>query len=71
MSDLINEFERDCESAGVKPATVLKAADVHPSLWWKWKSGNVSPTLKSFEAARRKLDELTAEQPPQSDRPAA
>jgi hypothetical protein len=59
MADLITEFERDCDRAGVKPTAILKAAAVHPSLWWKWKEGKVSPTLRNFEAARNKLDELT------------
>ena len=51
MIDLLPEFERSCEAAGVRPTDALKAANVHPTLWWKWKSGGVSPTLKSFEKA--------------------
>lgn len=61
MSNLITEFERECEAAGHAPAAVLKAAGVHPSLWWKWKEGKVSPTLRSFEPARDKLKELRAQ----------
>jgi hypothetical protein len=60
MSDLISELERECTEAGVAPTAVLKAANVHPSLWWKWRSGRVSPTLKSFEAVRGKLREMAA-----------
>jgi hypothetical protein len=58
MSTLIDDFERDCEAASVKPVEVLKAASIHPSLWWKWKAGKVSPTLRNFEAARTKLEEI-------------
>lgn len=61
MSTLIDDFERDCETASVKPVEVLKAAKIHPSLWWKWKAGKVSPTLRNFEAARSKLQELRRE----------
>lgn len=60
MSDLITHFERDCAAAGLAPTAVLKAASVHPSLWWKWRSGRVSPTLKSFEAVSQKLREIAA-----------
>ncbi|MCX7585043.1 hypothetical protein OUA97_01430 [Phenylobacterium sp. 58.2.17] len=38
---------------------------MHPSLWWKWRSGRVSPTLKSFEAARGKLREMAANATPE------
>jgi len=58
MSTLIDDFERDCEAANVKPVEVLKAAQIHSSLWWKWKAGKVSPTLRNFEAARSKLAEM-------------
>lgn len=58
MSDLITEFERDCAKAEVPPTAALKAGGVHPSLWTKWKTGGVSPTLRNFEAARRGLDTL-------------
>lgn len=62
MSNLIAEFERDCVAADLAPTAVLKAASVHPSLWKKWKEGRVSPTLRNFEAARNKLEELARKQ---------
>lgn len=55
MSDLLSDFERDCAAAGVSPTAALKAGGVHPTLWSKWASGAVSPTLRNFEAARRGL----------------
>jgi hypothetical protein len=53
---LLNRFRESCEAANVSPTAVLKAAGIHPSLWWKWSTGKVSPTLRSFEAV---LDQLT------------
>lgn len=58
--NLIQTFEADCKAAGVKPTDVLQRAGVHRSLWWKWKEGKVSPTLKSFEAVSAKLGEIVA-----------
>lgn len=58
MSDLLADFERDCDAAGVKPTAVLKAAKIHTSLWWKWKADKTSPTLRNFEAAKNKLAEM-------------
>ena len=58
MSELLATFKKDCASAGVAPTAALKAAGVHPSLWAKWESGAVSPTLRNFEAARRGLSAL-------------
>jgi len=52
---LIIRFEESCEAANLKPPAVLKAAGIHPSLWWKWRTGRTSPTLRSFEAAVEQL----------------
>jgi len=60
MSDLLADFERDCTDAGVIPSAALKAGGVHPTLWGKWKSGKVSPTLRNFESARRGLEAAQA-----------
>lgn len=57
-SRLIAKFERDCIAAGLTPVAVVEAAGVHKSLWWKWRSGAVSPTLRNFEAAQDKLREM-------------
>lgn len=61
VDQLITEFEAECEAASVKPHVVLKAAGVHTSLWWKWKEGKVSPSLRNFEAARRALETMRQE----------
>jgi transcriptional regulator with XRE-family HTH domain len=55
MSSAIQDFERDCSAAGVSAASVLRRAGLNPSNWSRWKSGDVSPTLRSFEAARAAL----------------
>ena len=59
MSDLLTDFERDCKRADVAPTAALKEGGVHPTLWAKWTSGAVSPTLRNFEKARRGLERLT------------
>lgn len=58
MSVLLDQFERDCTAIEVAPTAALKRGGVHPSLWWKWKNGDVSPTLRSFEAARAGLEAI-------------
>lgn len=55
---LLDQFEAACTTAEIRPTAVLKAANLHHSLWWKWKSGQVSPTLRSFEAVVIKLEEM-------------
>lgn len=59
MTDWIAQFERDCLAANLKPTAVLQHAGLHKSAWWRWKSGDVSPTLRSFDAACAALVELT------------
>lgn len=61
MTDPIREFELDCERAGVAPSAALKAGGLNPSTWFRWKSDAVSPTLRSFAAARRGLERLKAD----------
>jgi hypothetical protein len=55
---LLNRFEEACTAAKVRPTAVLKEAGLHHSLWWKWKAGQASPTLRSFEACVVKLEEM-------------
>ena len=55
MSDPIEDFESACAVAGFAPATVLREAGLNASTWFRWKAGTVSPTLRSFEAARQAL----------------
>lgn len=62
VQKLIAEFESECGSLDVSPTSVLEAAGVHKSLWWKWKAGKISPSLRNWEAARQKLGELSAKQ---------
>lgn len=64
MSELIAQFELECGRANVSPPHALKAGGVHDSLWWKWKEGKVSPTLRSFEKARAGLQRLSAANDP-------
>ncbi|WP_426036459.1 hypothetical protein [Brevundimonas sp. DC300-4] len=58
MSSAISDFERDCDGAGVTPASVLRRAGLNPSNWPRWRSGESSPTLRSFDAARAALEGL-------------
>lgn len=58
MTDAIRDFEADCASAGVAPSSVLREAGMNPSTWFRWKSGEVSPTLRSFDAAKEALKRL-------------
>jgi len=60
MSNLIQTFSARCDAIGVKPVEVLRRAGLHGSVWWRWRSGAVSPTLRSFEAAERVLGEIEA-----------
>lgn len=57
-SRLLADFDARCVTVGVKPTAVLKAAGIHPTLWPKWREGGVSPTLRNFEAAVAKLEEI-------------
>lgn len=58
---LIEQFEADCERAGVKPSAVVKRAGMAASTWFRWKSGEVSPTVRSLDAARDALDKAISE----------
>lgn len=58
MANLIDKFEQDCRDAGVRPVSAIKAAGLNSSTWFRWKSGAVSPTLRSLEAAQAGLDLL-------------
>lgn len=59
MSDPIEDFEIACTAAGLAPVVVLREAGLNSSTWFRWKAGSVSPTLRSFEAARNALSRLT------------
>jgi hypothetical protein len=58
MSDPIEDFESACTAAGFAPASVLREAGLNASTWFRWKAGTVSPTLRSFEAARQALGRM-------------
>jgi len=60
MSNLIQTFSARCDAVGVRPVEVLRQAGLHGSVWWRWRSGAVSPTLRSLEAAERVLAEIEA-----------
>ncbi len=51
-------FESECAAAGVDPVDVLARAGTHRSTWFRWKKGKVSPTLRSFQAARVALADM-------------
>lgn len=55
---LLDQFEKACGAANVEPVAVFRAADVHPSLWHKWRRGIVKPRLDNFEKVVAKLHEM-------------
>lgn len=55
---LLDRFEEACADMKIHPMVVLKASGADPSLWWKWKSRKVSPTLRKFEAAVVALESM-------------
>lgn len=63
MSDLLAEFKRDCDAAGVKPLEVFRAVGLSSSAWWRWDAGKFEPRLGNFKALRSKLDELLQAKP--------
>ncbi len=71
MSRTIDQFERDCAAAGLAPVAVLKEAGLNSSTWFRWKSGKVSPTLRSFEGAQEALARLSAANDSQTQERAA
>jgi len=58
MSPEIASFESDCIAAGVSPQAAFKAGGLAPSTWFRWKSNETSPTLRSLDAARQGLASL-------------
>lgn len=63
MSSVIHDFECECQRAGFTPAAVLRRAGLNPSNWPRWRSGDSSPTLRSFEAAREALMKMKDNEP--------
>jgi hypothetical protein len=61
MSEVIAEFERECEAAGVRPTAALVAGGVHPTQWWRWKTGKFMPGTRSLQKAKAGLASLAAE----------
>lgn len=55
MSSLIDDFERQCANAGLTPSAVFRAAGLNPSTWFRWRRRDVSPTIRSLEAAQAAL----------------
>jgi hypothetical protein len=65
MDDIIANFEADCEAVGVRPTAALTAGGVNKAQWWRWKSGQFMPSMRSFAKAKAGLAALT----PASDAP--
>lgn len=61
MSDPIREFEDACAAAGVSPSAAFRAGGLNPSTWFRWKSQETSPTLRSLAAAKDGLAKLMSE----------
>ena len=48
-------FADDCARAGLDPLTVLAEAGVHRSHWFRWRSGEFSPSLKNLDRVTEAL----------------
>lgn len=58
----MQQFAEACAEAGVTPEAALQAAGLHRSVWFRWRSGEVSPTLRNWDAAHEALENLKREQ---------
>lgn len=61
MTNLLQDFEDECVAADIAPADALDKGGLHPTNWWRWKSGKVSPSLKNFGKAQDGLRQMIAE----------
>lgn len=52
----MEQFAAECRAAGTTPEAVLREAGLHRSVWFRWRSGRVSPTLRTWDAAREALE---------------
>lgn len=62
MLEAVTKFEEECEAAGVRPVDALIAGGLSRSTWFRWKSGDFAPNLRSLERARAGLEELRQKQ---------
>jgi hypothetical protein len=57
----VRRFQQACQEAGLDPLTVVTAAGVHRSAWFRWNNGSFSPSLKNLERIEDALERLTGE----------
>lgn len=61
MADFIDQFEKECAAADVKPVEALRAAGMHRSTWFRWKSGTNPPNLRNLEKAQEGIKKAAAQ----------
>ena len=49
-------IERQCEALGVSVTKVAREAGVDRATIWRWKSGDSSPKMRSFDRLRQVVD---------------
>lgn len=59
LTKIIEEIERTCRKRRVDLDDVLKAADVHPSTWRRWRAGSHSPQLGKLMAVQTAATTIT------------
>jgi predicted transcriptional regulator len=52
----IEQIEHFCTQSGISPAELLKEANVHPTQWGRWKSGQFEPRLSSIRSVSNIID---------------
>lgn len=58
MRSAIDQVEADLKARRVRRAEFLVLADVSPSTWTRWKSGDRSATLSTWKRCEDALDEI-------------
>lgn len=51
-------FAQECAAVGYAPEDVIQRAGVHRSTWFRWRDGDVSPTLRKWDAVQEELERL-------------
>ena len=67
----IRQFALDCRAAGTSPEDVLHLAGLHRSAWFRWRRGEFSPTLKTWDRVQEALAAKRRARGDEAERPAA
>ena len=53
---IIAEIGQDMAALGLSEVKLCELAGINRSTWWRWKNGEVSPTLRQLTNVREALD---------------